>query len=115
MISQASVSVASYQPVATPDPACTRHQSDRFDQRPWYTALLEHKDTQIKVLAYAAMRKTKPEDWLTATPLASMPAAQSTCGCSCRSLSALRRKRAGRLQGRLKVDTAAAEAAPARG
>ena len=39
--------------------------SQRFDQRVWYTALLEHKDTTIKVLAHAAMRKTKPEDWLT--------------------------------------------------
>ena len=39
--------------------------SQRFDQRVWYTALLEHKDTTIKILAHAAMRKTKPEDWLT--------------------------------------------------
>jgi hypothetical protein len=40
--------------------------STRFDQRVWYTALLEHKDPTIKVLAHAAMRKTKPEEWLTA-------------------------------------------------
>jgi len=39
--------------------------SQRFDQRVWYTALLEHKDITIKILAHAAMRKTKPEDWLT--------------------------------------------------
>jgi len=45
--------------------ALVRH-SNRFDQRVWYTALLEHKDPRIKVLAHAAMRKTKPEDWLTA-------------------------------------------------
>ncbi len=45
--------------------ALVRH-SNRFDQRVWYTALLEHKDPTVKVLAHAAMRKTKPEDWLTA-------------------------------------------------
>jgi hypothetical protein len=45
--------------------ALVRH-SNRFDQRVWYTALLVHKDPTIKVLAHAAMRKTKPEDWLTA-------------------------------------------------
>ena len=39
--------------------------AQRFDQRVWYTALLEHQDTTIKILAHAAMRKTKPEDWLT--------------------------------------------------
>ncbi len=40
-------------------------RSQRFDQRIWYTALLEHKDRTIKILAHASMRKTKPEDWLT--------------------------------------------------
>ena len=40
--------------------------SGRFDQRQWYSALLTHKDDTIKVLAHAAMRKTKPEAWLTA-------------------------------------------------
>jgi hypothetical protein len=40
--------------------------SGRFDQRQWYSALLTHKDDTIKILAHAAMRKTKPEAWLTA-------------------------------------------------
>ena len=88
-------------------------QSDRFDQRPWYTALLEHKDTQIKVLAYAAMRKTKPEDWLTAR-LARFDA------CSAKHLRLLmpepqrpqaKTRRAPAKAGS-KTDTAAAEAAP---
>jgi hypothetical protein len=40
--------------------------SVRFDQRAWYTALLQHKNLHVRILAHAAMRKTKPEDWLTA-------------------------------------------------
>ena len=88
-------------------------QSDRFDQRPWYTALLEHKDTQIKVLAYAAMRKTKPEDWLTAR-LARFDA------CSAKHLRLLMpepqrpsaKTRTAPAKAGSKQDTAEAEAAP---
>ena len=87
-------------------------QSDRFDQRPWYTALLEHKDTQIKVLAYAAMRKTKPEDWLTATGLLRCLQREAPASTYARASAPFGKNAHSARKGRLKQDTVEAEVAP---